>query len=607
LKDLETPEQRKSRRIAKKLAKQSKEAQEEKLFGYTNDSNPFGDANLTTMFVWRKKYEQDLARGVDPRKLTKDYQRKQRQDFQKEIEKVKKRREEREAEKAQMEEMRAQLQRDMDMEMIEGWEEKEEQFHRAQAKLRSEIRIREGREKAIDILAKNLHLFHTQSAPDANIPVDLDVELTEPYKIFDGLGVIDLEELKRDIQIHVDLGANLEYWNALYTICDDEVMKQKQKTKRQFLASPAVERDVLTLFSGKSTVELASLEIDVKKRIEKGEVDGAAVDVEYWESLLKQLAIFKAKALLREFHADLLKKRLKQLKDQHNKEQLVLAQQAQQQQQQKEEEDFEPPLEPYREDEKYKKDDKKEDKKEEKEKSEKRKKKEEEDDGSLSPELLQEQDEMDAVDPIQDMQELVAQRKLVLEQKEREEKAQKEELLVPVEDAGATLRAAGMNRFMLSAEQMYQHEASQKMADNEEVFSSEVLVPDTPYWWHDKYRPRKPRYFNRVKTGYEWNKYNQTHYDKENPPPKIVQGYKFNIFYPDLIEPTKTPRYVLEPDPSSPDYCIIRFIGGPPYEDIAFKIVKKEWEYSHKRGYKCVFDRGVLHLYFNFRRYRYRR
>ena len=29
--------------------------------------------------------------------------------------------------------------------------------------------------------------------------------------------------------------------------------------------------------------------------------------------------------------------------------------------------------------------------------------------------------------------------------------------------------------------------------------------------------------------GYEWNKYNQTHYDMDNPPPKIVQGYKFNV------------------------------------------------------------------------------
>ena len=49
----------------------------------------------------------------------------------------------------------------------------------------------------------------------------------------------------------------------------------------------------------------------------------------------------------------------------------------------------------------------------------------------------------------------------------------------------------------------------------------------------------------RVHTGFEWNKYNQTHYDMDNPPPKIVQGYKFNIFYPDLIDKTKTPEYTL--------------------------------------------------------------
>lgn len=46
-------------------------------------------------------------------------------------------------------------------------------------------------------------------------------------------------------------------------------------------------------------------------------------------------------------------------------------------------------------------------------------------------------------------------------------------------------------------------------------------------------------------TGFEWNKYNQTHYDMDNPPPKIVQGYKFNIFYPDLIDKSSTPEFSL--------------------------------------------------------------
>ena len=65
------------------------------------------------------------------------------------------------------------------------------------------------------------------------------------------------------------------------------------------------------------------------------------------------------------------------------------------------------------------------------------------------------------------------------------------------------------------------------------------------YKWADKYKPRKPRFFNRVHTGYEWNKYNQTHYDFDNPPPKIVQGYKINVFYPDLIDKSISPDFKL--------------------------------------------------------------
>jgi len=192
-------------------------------------------------------------------------------------------------------------------------------------------------------------------------------------------------------------------------------------------------------------------------------------------------------------------------------------------------------------------------------------------------------------------------------QEELETKREEERAREDADNRDALIEAGLPPRFLMSSDQMFEREAKKDMDPDEVKFTDEMAIPDTPYWWHDKYRPRKPRYFNRVKTGYEWNKYNQTHYDKENPPPKIVQGYKFNIFYPDLIDSTKPPKYVLENIPGDPDYQIIRFTAGPPYEDIAFKIVAKEWEYSHKRGFKCVFDRGVLNLYFNFRRYRYRR
>ena len=88
----------------------------------------------------------------------------------------------------------------------------------------------------------------------------------------------------------------------------------------------------------------------------------------------------------------------------------------------------------------------------------------------------------------------------------------------------------------------------------------------------------------------------------------MLQGYKFNVFFPDLIDRTKTPTYKVTPDPTgSKDTCILTISGGPPYEDIAFKIVNREWEYSHKRGFKCRFERGILNLFFNFKRHRYRR
>ncbi|OMH85673.1 Cactin [Zancudomyces culisetae] len=120
---------------------------------------------------------------------------------------------------------------------------------------------------------------------------------------------------------------------------------------------------------------------------------------------------------------------------------------------------------------------------------------------------------------------------------------------------------------------------------------------------------KKPRYFNKVHTGYEWNKYNQTHYDFDNPPPKVIQGYKFNIFYPELNDKSKAPTYKIEPDPldDSGNTVIIRFIAGAPYSDVAFRIVNKEWEMSRKRGFRNSFDKNVLQLYFKFKRYFYRK
>ncbi|CAI5441220.1 unnamed protein product [Caenorhabditis angaria] len=143
--------------------------------------------------------------------------------------------------------------------------------------------------------------------------------------------------------------------------------------------------------------------------------------------------------------------------------------------------------------------------------------------------------------------------------------------------------------------------ARKGMEGDEATFSVEEQIETQKHLWSDKYRPRKPTYLNRVQTGFDWNKYNQTHYDMDNPPPKIVQGYKFNIFYPDLLDPTKTPTFTVTPC-DDPDFAVVRFKAGPPYEDIAFKVVNREWEILHKNGYKCQFQNGVFQLWFMFKK-----
>ncbi|CAF3946016.1 unnamed protein product [Rotaria sp. Silwood2] len=125
--------------------------------------------------------------------------------------------------------------------------------------------------------------------------------------------------------------------------------------------------------------------------------------------------------------------------------------------------------------------------------------------------------------------------------------------------------------------------------------------------------------------GYDWNQYNRTHYDRNNPPPKTVQGYKFNIFYPNLNDKTMIPSCHLMDCEDNKDFLILKSHAGPPYEvrkflnfyknlfivlllqDIAFKIVNKEWNKSRQHRYRCQFQNDIFQLWFNFSKSKYRR
>jgi len=48
--------------------------------------------------------------------------------------------------------------------------------------------------------------------------------------------------------------------------------------------------------------------------------------------------------------------------------------------------------------------------------------------------------------------------------------------------------------------------------------------------------------------GFDWNQYNRKHFNPTNLPPKVIQGYRFHLFYPDLIDITISPIYYCQKD-----------------------------------------------------------
>ncbi|XP_069562204.1 splicing factor Cactin [Brachyistius frenatus] len=613
MKALETPEEKRARRLAKKETKEKKRREKmgwsEEYMGYTNADNPFGDNNLLGSFKWQKALDMKGIGHLGEKEL-KERNKRIQEENRRELQKVKQLRLEREREKAMRETELEMLQREKEAEHFKTWAEQEDNFHLHQAKLRSKIRIRDGRAKPIDLLAKYI------SAEDD----DLAVEMHEPYTFLNGLTVTDMDDLLEDIKVYMELeqGKNVDFWRDMTTITEDEIGKLRKLEAsgkgpgdRREGINTAVSTDVQIVFKGKTYSQLQALHLNIESKIRAG---GSNLDIGYWESLLQQVRVYMARARLRERHQDVLRQKLFKLKQEQGVESEPL---------------FPIIKEESRSDEEAERTEgqTREPTTEEPGVSSSREAEDDEGAGpSTSAAGSQEQtgDKKDDEEKGEVVEAVLTEEDLIQQsQAEYDSGRYSPTLLTTSElplDTHTISPEEDIHRLQLarrqlqvtgdaneSAEDAFIRRAREGMGNDEAQFSVEFPVTGKMYLWADKYRPRKPRFFNRVHTGFEWNKYNQTHYDFDNPPPKIVQGYKFNIFYPDLIDKRSTPQYFLEPSPDNKDFGILRFHAGPPYEDIAFKIVNREWEYSHRHGFRCQFANGIFQLWFHFKRYRYRR
>lgn len=592
LKAKETPEEKRARRLREKQAKEQRRRQrmgwDNEYQTYSNEDNPFGDSNLTSTFHWGKKLEVEGLSNLSSKTVEVLSLQKQLEN-RRELEKVKKRRQERELERQAREEDAMQQQRAKEAVQFREWQRQEDQFHLEQARLRSEIRIRDGRAKPIDLLAQYVASGNTETPlEDA-----LEMQMHEPYMLLHGLPMDELEDLLVDIKVYEELeqGKHMDFWNDMVTIVQDELQKLQQNeamNQRRDGIHQSVVKDVADIFRGKNAKQLEEMRGRIEAKI-SGRADG--VDISYWESLLSQLKAHMARARLRDRHQALLREKLQLLKreseaaDAPSTSTVI-----------KREDEFD------------------------------REVKEEEQSQADEEEATEAQD---ADNPIRELQnalrlyqlgnyspsymreEEFSGRRLTANDEDDiegglysdsddERRVQRQRLLLVHPERVDTAQ-------LTEQEVRMRGEARKGMQADEAEFSVETTLDAVPQLATDKYRPRKPRYFNRVHTGFEWNKYNQTHYDMDNPPPKIVQGYKFNIFYPDLMDKSQTPQYFLTPCAENGDFAVLRFHTGPPYEDIAFKIVNREWEFSYKRGFRCQFHNNIFQLWFHFKRYRYRR
>ncbi|KAJ3788834.1 mid region of cactin-domain-containing protein [Lentinula aff. detonsa] len=580
-------EERKARKAEKKRMKEEEEARQiAELSVYSATDNPFHDVNLGQQFRWHKKNEKERKQGLS---LAEAQRRDaiRRQEAKEELERLNKRRAEREVEQRLREEEEMRMQRLQESAQMSEWLFKEGDFQLEQERSRAAIRIREKRAKAIDFLALNLKYVNMddeeeEQEEDAGLEIDLD----EPYNILDNLNNDQVEELHDDIERYMTLEqneTNIDFWTNMMVVCKDRLDRIKTGQRMGVEAAAVVENDIAALLSGKTYNELASLQRQIQTKLTSGE----PLDTDYWEALLKKILVWKAKANLKSLHEVVVRNRLEQLRKRQRDEAL-----------QAQEEllagvaktassgpvpvpestvTLEPEMalvEPY--------------------------------DRSMSPPLIDitklpaEERQIDILTEVEDRRALMKLRKTVAASRFVPKLAQSEP---EAQDEEAIASGADM-----ASEALYRAEAERELDEEEELFNMEEHIANpTSYNWEDKYRPRKPRYFNRVHTGYEWNKYNQTHYDTDNPPPKVVQGYKFNVFYPDLIDKSKAPTYKIVKEPGNDETVLLLFSAGPPYEDIAFRIVNREWEFSHKRGFRSSFDRGCLSLWFNFRRNFYRK
>ena len=272
MKALETPEEKRARRLAKKQAKEIKKRKEmgwdDEELNYTNTDNPYGDTHLLETFIWHKKHEKEGTTHLSEAEKVRRNELK-REEMKRELASVKRRRQEREQERMAREEEREMMQREKEGEYYKEWEKQEDMFHIEQARMRSKIRIRDGRAKPIDLLAQYVN-------PEED---SLEFQMHEPYSVLVGLSEDDLGDLIEDMKLYleIDEGKNHQFWQDMLMVTRNEEKKLKKQNphndqfhERRETINASVNKDIEKIFRGKTSAQLSALRSQINQKISGG-------------------------------------------------------------------------------------------------------------------------------------------------------------------------------------------------------------------------------------------------------------------------------------------------------------------------------------------------
>lgn len=181
----------------------------------------------------------------------------------------------------------------------------------------------------------------------------------------------------------------------------------------------------------------------------------------------------------------------------------------------------------------------------------------------------------------------------------------------------------------------------------------------------------RPFFAYKARQGYEWTRYNQAHYDYDNPPPRVIQSIKIIIAYPygtfvnnqaspplryardrphardrykqsTLTPPSspqphskqqgrdnahnrsargpegsgndaskstemQTPSWKILPSPTDSEKLILRFEAPPLYSPLEFEIPNRQIEFEKRKGFEDSFMNNISRLHFSYKRSRYRK